>query len=333
MSKYVYLDKYFKNYSDGIRKKIIKPNELHGPSSKYYGCYFLSDIDGKDYFIKICKDDKITYSMYAELISEELASLVNLRIIDSNIALINLGAVSKPNHKNCLISEDYRKPDYDIYTMKEIVLEYLESLEKDNLLKDVIGISKVDSLFEEENYDNINSLSIIWNAYLYHYKDYPNCNDIVESKVVEQVKRYIFRFLVMDKDFHLENSEELDNYSKGLTQMSPIYDLDESFARDFDTKNNSLKSETYQVDDPYEDFENFIKYSDESFCEMAYNMYKVLNQDTVKNSFNIVNENKHVEIPLSIKDEMLSLYEEHYEKVGNILKKYYKQEEISSKRR
>ena len=323
MSNLIFLDRYFKNYSDGVRKKIISPNPLHGPNSRYYGCYYLSNLEGVDYFLKISGDEKITYNMYAELVAEQLASIVNLKTIDSSIALINLSTTKKPNYKNCLISKDYRKTGYDIYTNKEIVLEYLESLEKDNLLEKVVGVMKVEDLYEDNNYNNINNLSMIWNAYLYHYKDYPNCNDIVENKVMEQVRRYIFRFLIMDKDYHLENSEELDNYSMGISEMSPIYDLEESFSRDFVEKNNSQKMETDMIEDPYEDFENFIKYSDKFYCELAYNMYKLLDNETLFNAIEIVNRNKNVDIPYHFEEEMLDVYKNHYEKVGNILEKYY----------
>lgn len=323
MSEIVNLEKYFKNYSEGKKKGIIERNKLHNPNDKNLGCFFLKNIDGKDYFLKIGKDNQLSYQMVAELVAEELAALVNLRITNSNIAIINLSETKKPRYKYCLISDDYRKDNYDVFSGRDIIHEYLSYLEESNLLYEVLNVSSIDELREnEDKLASLNNLSFVWDSYLYHYRNYPNCNDIVESKMMEQVQRYIFRFLVMDNDYHLSNSEELDNIYEHTSQMAPMYDLDEAFSNKFSKCNNSLKSETYDVADPYEDFEHFLSISDKSFVELASNMHKVLTFDALREAFYDVEVGKHIVIPEEYKSEIFKVYKDHYYKVAEILKEY-----------
>lgn len=304
------LDNYIGSFEEARKKKLLKTMD-HIPAAKEYsGTYFIN-VGGESYFLKVASSKEIFYKMYAELVSEEFSRLVNINSTKSNIVLFNYGNSKIKDYRYALMSKDYRKDNYTIYSNKEMYEYYADYLESKGLYN---------KYFDDET--NFDSLDLIWDSYYYHYIDYKDRDAIVENKVKEQVKRYIYRFYVMDRDFHLGNGETLDSEELSLTEEAPMFDMDETFNPLYSYRNNSMKG--FGLDDPYEDFNEFLKYSDEGTLSLAKNMHDVLTKDALISTIKEVEREKDLKMPDEYKMTMIALYSNHYDKVDEIIKENIK---------
>ncbi len=307
----VNLDNYFSSFDVAQRKGILKTMNHIPVAKEYSGTYFVT-LNDESYFIKVASEKNIFYKMYAELVAERLAPLVNLDSIKSDIALINYGTDKIKDYRYALISKDYRKDGYDVYSNQEMNIYYMDELEKKGLYDKYYG----------DNSINQDSLDVIWDSYYYHYKDFKNRDAIVENKVKEQVRRFIFRFYIMDRDFHLGNGETLDCENLSLTEDSPMFDMDQAFNPLYYYRNNSMRGAG--LDDPYDDFDSFLDISDDSVYSYASSMHNILTPEVLENTIKSMEHSDNIKVPNKYKNEMVSLYSKHYDKIGDILKKRIK---------
>lgn len=235
-----YLIENDKDFRKLISSKILTFNDKIG--SKYFG-YWLSLFHGKDkdtdnYVIKISKSKELPIAFYLELLNERLAAHCSLSTIESKIF-----KYKKDSNIYGIISEDYRKFGYRTIGGKDIIYKFLKEI-KYNVNDD----------YELENMDidfNINSLPVIYQALNYFFYDKVldneiNYNSLKASSSVnmifnELVKRYVFAYITMQKDFHLDNWEIL--YNDHSAYLSPMYDLELSMDESFydDRFNTSMK--------------------------------------------------------------------------------------------
>ncbi len=311
-----YLIENDKDFRKLISSKILTFNDKIG--SKYFG-YWLSLFHGKDkdtdnYVIKISKSKELPIAFYLELLNERLATHCGLSTIESKI-------FKYKNDSNIygIISEDYRKFGYTTIGGKDIIYKFLKEI-KYNVSDD----------YELENINidfNINSLPVIYQALNYFFYDKVldneiNYNSLKASSSVniifnELVKRYVFSYITMQKDFHLDNWEIL--YNEHSAYLSPMYDLelsmDESFYDDrFNTSMKWSREKDIEID---QDFQNFIDCSEEN-KNLVINMHNILTVDDVIIFMNDI-QNRGIVIDENKKEEIIKCFSEHYDKINTML--------------
>ena len=311
-----YLIENDKDFRKLISSKILTFNDKIG--SKYFG-YWLSLFHGKDkdtdnYVIKISKSKELPIAFYLELLNERLATHCGLSTIESKIF-----KYKKDSNIYGIISEDYRKFGYRTIGGKDIIYKFLKEI-KYNVNDD----------YELENMDidfNINSLPVIYQALNYFFYDKVldneiNYNSLKASSSVniifnELVKRYVFSYITMQKDFHLDNWEIL--YNEHSAYLSPMYDLelsmDESFYDDrFNTSMKWSREKDIEID---QDFQNFIDCSEEN-KNLVINMHNILTVDDVIIFMNDI-QNRGIVIDENKKEEIIKCFSEHYDKINTML--------------
>lgn len=311
-----YLIENDKDFRKLISSKILTFNDKIG--SKYFG-YWLSLFHGKDkdtdnYVIKISKSKELPIAFYLELLNERLAAHCSLSTIESKIF-----KYKKDSNIYGIISEDYRKFGYRTIGGKDIIYKFLKEI-KYNVNDD----------YELENINidfNINSLPVIYQALNYFFYDKVldneiNYNSLKASSSVnmifnELVKRYVFAYITMQKDFHLDNWEIL--YNDHSAYLSPMYDLelsmDESFYDDrFNTSMKWSRGKDIEID---QDFQNFIDCSEEN-KNLVINMHNILTVDDVIIFMNDI-QNRGIVIDENKKEEIIECFSEHYDKINTML--------------
>lgn len=311
-----YLIENDKDFRKLISSKILTFNDKIG--SKYFG-YWLSLFHGKDkdtdnYVIKISKSKELPIAFYLELLNERLATHCGLSTIESKI-------FKYKNDSNIygIISEDYRKFGYTTIGGKDIIYKFLKEI-KYNVSDD----------YELENINidfNINSLPVIYQALNYFFYDKVldneiNYNSLKASSSVniifnELVKRYVFSYITMQKDFHLDNWEIL--YNEHSAYLSPMYDLELSMNESFydERFNTSMKWSREKDIGIDQDFQNFIDCSEEN-KNLVINMHNVLTIDDVIIFMNNI-QNRGIIIDESKKEEIIKCFSEHYDKINTML--------------
>lgn len=203
-----YLIENDKDFIKLINSKLLTFNDKIG--SKYSG-YWLSLFHGKDkdtdnYVIKISKNSGLPIAFYLELLNERLAAHCGLSAIESKIF-----KYKKDSNIYGIISEDYRKFGYETIGGKDIVYKLLKETKYN--VEDDSELENIDINF------NINSLPVIYQALNYFFYNKVsegniNYSSLKASSTVniifyELIRRYIFSYLTMQKDFHLDNWEIL----------------------------------------------------------------------------------------------------------------------------
>lgn len=213
-------------------------------------------------------------------------------------------------------------PDY--YIIKVNGGKYLLSFDLNNL-----GEFQTFYDLDVERSDSILTLYDIWdffekrNNYTYNF-----------YLMTSIVKIYIFDILFVHWDRNLgnigiikiENKEEiaiLDNeyvFSTDFPQNIVSY-LDSD---DMNICNENIREESMK------DFINFLKYSSEEFIELFKYYYDLMNVeyfrnilDEVEQQNKIITENGEEPVIISNKEEIIGLYRENYDLIGEIWKELY----------
>ena len=306
-----------KTFSKLTSLKIASYNDKVGA---HYNGYWLSNINGSNWALKIAKYPNIPRNFYLEIINEKIATALGLHAINSKILKI-----SEDSNYYGIMSEDYRNKNYKVTSGKEIVMDYLYYLEDNNLLEEQFGVKEISGL---DSIINVNSLPIIYQALNYHFsrfktESYRKEKNSSTANLIykELVRRYIYSFITMQKDFHLGNWEILEN--EYAAYLSPMYDLELSMEDSFyDDKNTSMRASSdinLSID---EDFKNFINSSEENKKLVSMMHYAITPYDIP--SFLEKIDTQDIEIPTEIKKEVLTKFSEHFLKIENILTKQNK---------
>lgn len=303
-----------------INKGIVIPNDLCGD---LYQGYWVYD-NGVSYFLKIpnyyalSKAD-IQKRLFTEILLEELATIAGLNVIETKVALIN-----KERHELGMISQSYLRDGYDVVSGSDIVLEYLDFLEKKidpftkkKMLYLYFKKNNTEDVLENDSLLSYNSLEFIWASLLYHFRNSKNKLGTVELIMQKLTKRYIFQFLMMQQDFHLKNWEIQENYTSSF--LSPLYDLDHGFHNLFDTKyNNSMKSYMDNTDTVYLDFSRFYDSSSSEIKEEVHKQLSILTPEALINCINIIESKYNYTFPDDLKNGFINKYLKHYQKLLDI---------------
>lgn len=313
-------ERYFLESSSQFRPLltygILVPNDKIGV--KYLG-YWLKLVNGSNWHIKITKEEGIPDNFYREIINERIARAMGLNPIQSRIC-----KYTKDSKIYCLMSEDYRKDDYHVITGKEIVLDYLYHLEETGYFKNNYGVDTFEELGDSYN---VNSLPIIYQALNFYFSNRcgvpvdnfspKKSNSIADTIYFELKNRYVYSYLTMQRDFHLDNFEILVNDHGAY--LSPMYDLELSLSDEFynTSVNTSLKASidgSLSID---EDFQTFINASLEN-RKLVERMHYIVNPKDVMKFMEKMNS-KDITIPNNIKKEVLESFGRHYVKVDEML--------------
>ena len=302
---YVDLSANIPNWNKARQKAKVIPSTRCGP---YYQGWWIKNLDEEDWFLKVFYQKGIPYRFYVELLLEQLAQIVGIRSIDSKIVEVN-----KSQKIYGLISKDFRKKSCDIVSGKEIVLDFLENLEKRNKLEEYLGIKNLEDLNTATS--EFNSLDCIWDSLQYRYYKIQNGNEIVMNIMTELAKRYTFLFLMMQSDFHLGNWEIIETQNNAY--LTPMYDMDMSFRSSFlnSSQNNSMKSFLSKSTDVYEDFSRFYYSLPEKDQLLIENEIAVLTPEIISTTINLMPQLYCIEMPQEMKNKILERYSKHYQKM------------------
>ena len=316
----IMLDSLIPKWSKAMKAHQIIPNDLCGP---HYNGYWLNNIEGKNYFLKICKNNGLNDQLFMQVFMEELAKTVSIATINSEIIRVN----PKSNTYG-IISDNYQINGYKIISGKDIIWSYLENLEFNRKLKETIGINSLDELYETSFAENFsfNSLSFIWEALENYYQDYPNKHLFVYKIIEELTRRYTYAFITMQHDFHLGNWELLDNGIHAF--LVPMYDMELGFQkRFFDlSRNNSMRAYEGSIQNIYDSFKQFFYSSSSSFQLEAIRQLYILTPETLLNIVTNLEEKYQVDKGTKIRENINSLYKEHYKELINITQTLEKEE-------
>ncbi len=312
------------NWRKAIKNHTVVPNDLCGC---YYSGYWLNDIEGENYFLKISKKNGISKEIFVQIIGEELARMVGIETVHSKI-------VDAGSNTYGLMSTNYIKYDDNILSGKEIVINYLQYLYSNNLL--CLWLDTPLTPEEQEDFHdqylegmmaaferrhvNCNSLNFIWDALSFQFKDKENGQIITERIVKDLTKRYLFSFMIMNKDFHLKNWEIIDIY--GNYTLSPLYDVDLSFDYFFTDldKNNSMKSYENSIESIYDDFTRYFSSSAENFKKEFYRQQNILTPENIKEAMERIINIYQKEDLKKYAEQILRVYAPHYEQMSRLVK-------------
>lgn len=320
----VSLKSIVQNWQKAIKNNTVIPNDLCG---SYYTGYWLNDIEGENYFLKISKKTGISKEIFIQIIGEELARMVGIETVHSKIVDVGSNTYG-------LMSSNYIKYDDNILSGKEIVIDYLQHLYSNDLLhlwldtpltmeeKEDFHDGYLEGMMEAFNcrHVNCNSLNFIWDALSFQFRNKENGQIITERIVKDLTKRYLFSFMIMNKDFHLKNWEIIDIY--GNYTLSPLYDIDLSFDRNFTNldKNNSMKSYENNIENIYEDFEQYFSSSSDDFKKEFYRQQNILTPENVQEAMErIINIYQNDNLK-KYAEQILKVYIPHYEQMCSLAK-------------
>ncbi len=316
----ILLDSLIPDWRKALKSKKVVPNTLCGP---YYDGYWLNNIEDKNYFLKICKNNGLNNQLFMQIFMEELAKTVSINTVNSEIVRVN----AKSNTYG-IISDNYQINGYEIISGKEIIWSYLEDLESKRKLKETIGINSLDELSDTQFSEqfSLNSLSFIWEALEYYYRNNPNKHLSIYKIVEELARRYIYSFITMQHDFHLGNWELLDNKTHAF--LVPMYDMELGFQnRFFDiSRNNSMRTYESSIKNIYDSFKQFFYSSSSSFQLEAMRQLYILTPETLLNIVTNLEKKYQVDKGTKIRENINTLYKEHYKELINITQTLEKKE-------
>ena len=287
----------FRDIHNLMRLNICSVNDKCG--ARYYG-YWIKNINGLDWVLKVYNGDGIPKEFFYEILSEKVATDMGFETINSRII-----KYSNDGNLYGIISQDYRLPGYDIVTGKEIIEEYLDS--RPDINREEINVNSLPIIYESLNYH-------FHKRYSLHYYDEKQANNIVAKIYENIVLRYIFSFVTLQKDFHLGNWEIREGDAGA--SLTPLYDMELSFNKNFyDERNTSIKASTDKSLSFDEDFAYFYN-SSEFNRNLVESMKYFLNPENI-----IIYLNSIPGMPEDLKKDILETYIEHFEKIKKITSK------------
>ncbi|MCI8394088.1 MAG: hypothetical protein HFH86_01225 [Bacilli bacterium] len=272
---------------------------------------WINNINGKNYLLKFWEENN---QKYRALIIEKMAKI-------AQIPTPHIELISYKDYQGELI-EDYRQEHFKYISGETILYEYFlamkhttnfQSILPKYLLKDWLTKDEKTELIKR-----LNNLETIWNAVEFHFRNYQHKNKIVYNILTNLANRFAFDFLTMQRDRHAANWEIEKNRTSAT--LTPLFDSNRSFY--FPSFNLEFHiNEHYKLSDIYEELEYFLTYSERIFCAYFYNLYNRFSLTQLSNIINQIEKNINAEIPKDIKIEIMGSYEEHYEKLTEIIKR------------
>lgn len=264
---------------------------------------------------------------YAELLSEEVAKVLNIPVAHYDLATFN--------GKKGVLSYNFIKEYDDYYSGFDIILDfYDEKLIKDEELSKLYNIDNQNDGVEDV-VNKLNNLEDVWSILEDRYKNHPRKEEIVPKIVDGLVDRLIFDILMINADRHADNWGELDSIGKGK-DLSPAFDnartlnmhnnvIIESFDDDVIIQDQELR---FTVDNsnekkPLEVLDKFLKISSSEYKDRVIEKVKVL-EENVEFIPLRVEERTKKQMPDYLKSYFIHYMYDHLDKVNEVINNHNK---------
>lgn len=255
------------------------------------------------YFYKRCKSDLA----YRELIAYEISNLLNIPSTFYQIIEIPAGRFEGTSG---VIAKDYRTDNINFtkgyFVLKDYYNDYLKEWGHN----------------DRENNKRYNNLENIWTSLEYRYKFLDNKNQIIE-KLFNQIiyNMFLFDILTSNADRHFHNWEIVDNDKTDEIYLNKNYDNEDIFLRDYSIPELAISNSTNQYD-WYDTLREFLIISDNLYLDMILEMLNKLTPEILIKIFTITEKRHSLEIPLSLKQEIIKKYNIHYEKIKLVVDEF-----------
>lgn len=262
----------------------------------------------KTYFYKRCNNDLC----YRELIAYEIATFLNIpSVFYSLVEIPN----AKADYDIGVIAENYKRSD----------LYYINGL---TLLKDY-HYDYLKNWYKRNNYRNnfnYNTLNDIWNALEFRYRFEENRADLVK-KILTNIINNIFLFDIFTKnaDRNFNNWELVENIETGEVNTNKLYDNEDIFLGNNYQVNSIIVNPSNRKCDWYTHLREFLIVSDGEYLNTVVNIYNKLTPNVLASLIELAERRHKMIIPLSTKNDILTKYEIHYQKIGLIISEFNKQ--------
>lgn len=297
--------------SEILKAKKRKKKDFVATTRCSTDAYWIKNLNGKNYLFKVIVE---TNQLYRSLIIEEMAKIANIAVPHTELAILGY-------FKGELI-EDYRKDDYRYIPGAIILYEYFLAMKDTEYIKSIVPSYLLKEKLTEEEIDivleKLNNLETIWNALDFHYRKYEKKNEIVFDIMKKLANRFAFDFITMQRDRHASNWETEENDTDAV--LTPLYDSNRSFYYpSFDLKFHI--SDQYRKTDLYNELEYFLTYSDSDFVNYFYKLYELFTPSKISILIEQIEKKIESKIPRETYLEIIGSYQEHYEKLTEIVER------------
>lgn len=262
------------NYHELINRKEIIP--LRRNKVSFY-------IDSLKVFFK----EEI--NVYLELLGTKIGNLLSLDVATYDM----LEVITKDKSFKGVVSNDFRKNDYELVNMSEIIDTYV----KDN---------NIEVLFNDMN------LKLLKDAIEYRYINYEN-NEQIVNKIMDNLKKYfLLDILIGNIDNGKYNYELMESNTDAIT--TPYYDFEEIF-KFTSTRFTASDNNNYDV---YDNLYEFLQ-EETNYLDIFLDMYQKLTPFKVEDLINEVEKDTNSKIDNNPKNIIFLSYSRHYQKIGEVL--------------
>lgn len=269
----------------------------------------LFSYQGEEYFFKPFIDEIDTpgfYSIYSELIVQELAKEFEIPCVEYDLAVYN--------GDHGVITKNFKKADSDYLSGSEVLGDYVVS---------ILDFKHGTTDF----YDNLytyNSLEGIWNALEYRYRYHFNKAQIVKKLMDRLVDIFVFDILTGQADRHFDNwgivegKEEID--------VQPLYDNELIISSDYLALKVSVPldedSESIIFQKIAATLDQFISVSGVEFLDKIKEKRKLINRETIEKVLSNVENKININIPVEQKEKLWDGFEKNNNIIDEVIEKY-----------
>lgn len=285
--------------------------------------YFFNEIneckiDGKKFIFKVLPKDiyneYVIQYFYNDLIIKYVCDEVGIDCCDIDLITTN--------KKTGVIVPDYRKNDCKYINGQDILEEYLNYLEQNELIEQYLGEKVNYSLnqdLREYLINQMNNLETIWDALNYHYR---NDNEYIRqdkiNKIINELcKRFSFDYLVMQTDRH-ERNWEVEEKNDSV-QLVPLFDNEMTF--NYFGFVTEMKVEKTDNIFGIKEIEKYLKYSFDHFRNQFMNIYKFLTPEKLEEIITNVEKERGFQFPIIYKKNLLQNYQLNYNEISEIIQR------------
>lgn len=292
----------------GNYQKSLKNGQIKEAPECTTKAYWIRNLDGKNYLFKAYGENN---QMYRSLLVQKIADQVGISFARSDLAMFG--------YYDGELVEDYRKEGYQYISGSKILAEYYEYIK-----------SKQDEEFQmlfphfhvyKYDYDEIllkmNNLVTIEHALLHHYRRSAKKQQITNEILKELKRRFCLDFLVMQRDRGHHNWEVEETKDLEYGALPPLIDSNQSFCS-FSFQVLLNPTPNLKVSSLYEKLELVLEDKD---YELFYTLYDMFPVEEITRLLEEIQEERHFHMERESVIEIVSSYEEHYQKLTEIIEK------------
>lgn len=259
--------------------------------------------DGQLFFFKGTNKKEDELRWYNNLFAYEIAKDIKYPVLECDLAYYKKEkGILMPNY----IPEGFTK--IDGFT---ILIHYLRYLIQHNKATELLDFPVKEQEYSAEYLVELvlkmNRLDIIWDALDFHFKDYQERPIIVANIMQNFVRQYLFDFLILQSDRHVNNWEIIEN---GVTaSMVPIHDNDLCF--DFNEWIIRLHGTYQDYTTAYQEMSHFLKESDERTKQLFLDAYQTICTRNSEYYFTSIAAKTGYPVPQMIKKKLKNNFYSH----------------------